>query len=192
MTSRHMEFKKPTRRDFLFVTTGAVAAVGVPFAAWPLIDQMNPDAAAVARAFVQVDLSDVAVGQSKLMGLEYRGFLVRHRTAKEIAAARATILSDLPDTRSRNVNAPKKDASDINRSVHADGRFLIVSPYCTFRGCELLTGKGRYNGWFCPCCGSHFDTSGRTRSGPAQENLVVPYFNAIASNVVEVVRAPRF
>lgn len=186
MTSDHMEFEEPTRRTFLFVTTGAVAAVGVPFAAWPFIDQMNPDATVLGRAVIQLDLSDVLEGDSKQFYSAYGGFVVRHRTESEIEAARAVNPSELVDNHSRNFGAPDKDARDSNRTTDPKGKYLILDPTCTFRGCVTVSGLGDYGGWFCPCCGAHYDTSGRIRSFPARRNLSVPYHRFTAPNRIEV------
>ncbi|WP_372425182.1 ubiquinol-cytochrome c reductase iron-sulfur subunit [Salinarimonas chemoclinalis] len=156
--------QEPTRRDFLFLATGAMGAVGVAAAAWPFIAQLAPDAQTVAAgAPIEVDLTPIAEGQ--IVKLFWRGALifVRNRTPAEIEAARATPLSDLKD--------PEPDQARVT-----EGRenWLIIYGNCTHLGCVPLDFQGQYGGWFCPCHGSVFDTSGRIRSGPAPINLPVP------------------
>lgn len=157
---------EPTRRDFLFIATGAVGAVGVAAVAWPFISQLAPDAQTVAAgAPVDVDLTPIAEGQS--IRLFWRGKLifVRHRTAAEIEAAQKTPMDDLKD--------PQPDAERVK-----DGKaqWLVVYGSCTHLGCVPLGNQGAYGGWFCPCHGSVFDTSGRIRQGPAPVNLPVPEY----------------
>lgn len=154
---------EPTRRDFLYVATGAVGAVAIGAAVWPLIDQMNPDASTLAAAATEVDISNIAEGQ--IVTVKWRGkpVFVRHRTAKEIAAAQDVALSELRD--------PATDASRVQKP-----EWLVVIGICTHLGCVPLGHQGAYDGWFCPCHGSVYDTSGRIRQGPAPYNLVVPTY----------------
>ncbi len=157
---------EPTRRDFLFIATGAVGAVGVAAVAWPLISQLAPDAQTVAAgAPVDVDLTPIAEGQ--IIRLFWRGKLifVRHRTAAEIAAAEKTPMSDL-----------KEPEADSARVKEGKAQWLVVYGSCTHLGCVPLGNQGPFGGWFCPCHGSVFDTSGRIRSGPAPTNLPVPEY----------------
>lgn len=165
-TAKGSPSTEPTRRDFLFIATGAVGAVGVAAAVWPFISQLAPDAQTVAAgAPVDVDLAPIAEGQ--IIRLFWRGKLifVRHRTAAEIAAAEKTPLGDLKD--------PQPDAARVK-----DGKaqWLVVYGSCTHLGCVPLGNQGPFGGWFCPCHGSVFDTSGRIRSGPAPINLPVPEY----------------
>jgi ubiquinol-cytochrome c reductase iron-sulfur subunit len=154
---------EPTRRDFLFIATGAVGVVAVGSAVWPLIDQMNPDASTLAAASTEVDLDNIALGQ--IVTVKWRGkpVFVRHRTPKEIEAARAVPLSELRD--------PATDASRVQ-----EPEWLVVIGICTHLGCVPLGHQGAYDGWFCPCHGSVYDTSGRIRQGPAPYNLYVPTY----------------
>lgn len=155
---------EPTRRDFLYIATGAVGAVGAGLAIWPFVSQLKPDAATLAAgAPVEVDLKPVAEGQT--IKLFWRGKLifVRHRTKKEIDEARAVDVATLPDP-----------ATDASRVKEGHAQFLIVYGSCTHLGCVPLGESGDYHGWFCPCHGSHYDTSGRIRKGPAPLNLPVP------------------
>jgi ubiquinol-cytochrome c reductase iron-sulfur subunit len=166
-----------TRRDFLYITTAAVGAVGAAAAMWPLIDQMNPDASVLALATVEVDLAPLAEGQG--ITVKWRGnpVFIRYRTAKEIEEARAVAVDDLPDTQARNANLPDSAiATDENRVLQGKEQFIVMMGVCTHLGCVPLGQAGEYGGWFCPCHGSHYDTSGRIRKGPAPENLAIPKY----------------
>jgi ubiquinol-cytochrome c reductase iron-sulfur subunit len=176
----------PNRRDFLMIATGAVAGVGVALTAWPFIHQMNPDASVKALASIEVDLSPIAEGQA--ITIKWRGnpVFIRHRTKAEIEAAKAVPLADLPDADARNANVKSGDpATDENRVVGGKEEFLVMMAVCTHLGCvpignegefAVVEGGGKLGGWFCPCHGSHYDTAGRIRKGPAPENLPVPPF----------------
>ena len=145
----------------LFIATGAAAAVGVGSVAWPLISQMNPDASTIAAgAPIDVDLSAIAEGA--IVTVKWRGkpIFVRHRTKKEIEEAKDVDLAQLPD--------PQTDAQRVQKP-----EWLIVIGVCTHLGCIPLGHQGDYDGWFCPCHGSVYDTSGRIRRGPAPRNLEV-------------------
>ena len=157
-----------TRRDFLYLATGAVGVVGAASAAWPFIDSMNPARDTLALASIDVDLSPVAVGQAITVTWRGKPVFVRHRNAKEIEEAKAVNLGDLRD--------PASDAARVKKP-----EWLIVVGICTHLGCVPLGQKvtdprGDYDGWFCPCHGSHYDTAGRIRKGPAPANLVVPTY----------------
>ena len=148
----------------LFIATGAAAAVGVGSVAWPLISQMNPDASTIAGgAPIDVDLSAIAEGA--IVTVKWRGkpIFVRHRTKKEIEEAKDVDLAQLPD--------PQTDAQRVQKP-----EWLIVIGVCTHLGCIPLGHQGDYDGWFCPCHGSVYDTSGRIRRGPAPRNLEVPAY----------------
>jgi ubiquinol-cytochrome c reductase iron-sulfur subunit len=167
---------EPTRRDFLYIATGAAGAVAVGATIWPFISQLKPDAATIAAgAPVDVDLSPVQPGQ--ILKLFWRGKLifVRNRTPKEIEEARATPLSALPD--------PQSDQARVKEG-HA--QWLVVYGNCTHLGCVPLGDQGDYGGWFCPCHGSHYDTSGRIRKGPAPLNLPVPPYAFTADSKIRI------
>lgn len=178
--------EEPTRRDFLYIATGAVGAVGAAALAWPFIDQMNPDASALALASIEVDVSSLEPGQS--MTVKWRGkpVFIRYRTEEEVAEAKAVPLSDLPDPDSRNDNAPGKDAADINRASPTNEALIVMVGICTHLGCVPLGQAGDFGGWFCPCHGSHYDTSGRIRKGPAPRNLPVPTFSYISDTTIKI------
>jgi ubiquinol-cytochrome c reductase iron-sulfur subunit len=166
---------EPTRRDFLYIATGAVGAVGVAAMVWPVIDQMNPSAAVKALATIEVDISSIAVGES--VTITWRGLpvFVRHRTPDEIQAAENTPLSDLKD--------PQPDSERV-KPGHA--QWLIMVGICTHLGCVPLGEQGPFNGWFCPCHGSVYDTSGRIRSGPAPKNLLVPDYQFLNDTTLQI------
>ena len=166
---------EPTRRDFLYVATAATGAVGVGAAVWPLVDQMNPSADVLALASIEVDVADMEEGTQLTVKWRGKPVFIRKRTEAEIEAARETPLADLPDQDARNSNEAGVDASDANRTLDEEGVWLVMMGVCTHLGCVPLgDGAGEFGGWFCPCHGSHYDTSGRIRKGPAPENLHVP------------------
>jgi len=176
-----------TRRDFLYIATGTVGAVGAAGAVWPFIDQMNPDASVLALSSVEIDISPIEVGQSIVLKWRGNPIFVRHRTAKEIEESKAVPLADLPDQEARNANAVEgSDASDINRVVAGKENILLMIGVCTHLGCVPIGEAGEFNGWFCPCHGSHYDTSGRIRKGPAPENLHVPPYKYIDDSKIVI------
>ena len=163
-----------TRRDFLYVATAATGAVTGAGAVWPLINQMSPSADVQALSSIEVDVADVEPGTQITVKWLGKPVFIRRRTAKEIEEARAVALADLPDQDDRNFNKPGLDAADENRSLDEAGEWLVMMGVCTHLGCVPLGDAGDFGGWFCPCHGSHYDTSGRIRKGPAPENLPVP------------------
>jgi ubiquinol-cytochrome c reductase iron-sulfur subunit len=174
-----------TRRDFLYVATGAMGAVGVAAVAWPFIDQMNPSAAVLALSSIEVDLSPVTVGQQVVVKWRGHPLFVRRRTTKEIAEARAVVVSDLPDPIARNQNLPDTaPATDANREIKAE--WLILVGVCTHLGCTPTAFEGDYGGWLCHCHGSQYDTAGRVRKGPAPQNLLVPPYSFLSDTRVKV------
>jgi ubiquinol-cytochrome c reductase iron-sulfur subunit len=163
-----------SRRDFLYVATGAVGAVTAGAAVWPLVNQMNPSADVLALAEIEVDISDLEEGAQLTVKWRGKPVFIRHRTPSEIQEARSTKLGDLKDGMARSAMNPGADASDENRSLDEAGKYLVQMGVCTHLGCVPLGEQGDWGGWFCPCHGSHYDTSGRIRKGPAPENLPVP------------------
>ena len=183
-TADHPE---PTRRDFLYIATGAVGAVGVALTAWPLIDQMNPDAAALALATVDVDISSVEPGMSLTVKWRGKPVFIRNRTDKEIEEAKAVPLSELKDPEARNQNLPDgAEATDENRAAAGAENILIQVGICTHLGCVPLGQQGAYGGWFCPCHGSAYDTAGRIRQGPAPQNLAIPVYSFISDTRIRI------
>jgi ubiquinol-cytochrome c reductase iron-sulfur subunit len=167
-----------TRRDFLSLTTTAVAGVGVAAFAWPFIQSMNPSASVLALASTEVDLAPIAEGQAITVMWRGKPVFIRHRTAEDIRAARETPLSALPD--------PQPDERRVQKP-----EWLVMIGVCTHLGCVPLgqrptDAKGDFNGWFCPCHGSHYDTSGRIRRGPAPANLEIPPYTFTSDTVIRI------
>jgi ubiquinol-cytochrome c reductase iron-sulfur subunit len=181
---------EPTRRDFLYIATGAAAAVGGALAAWPFIDQMNPSSAVLALASIEVDISSIQPGQSVTFKWRGHPLFVRRRTPKEIAEADAVALSDLKDPLARNANlAENAPATDKNRSTKPE--WLVLVGVCTHLGCTPQAStaqvpQGEYGGWLCHCHGSQYDTAGRIRKGPAPENLAVPPYSFVSATRLKV------
>jgi ubiquinol-cytochrome c reductase iron-sulfur subunit len=176
-----------SRRDFLIIATGAFAAVGVGATVWPFIDQMNPDAAALALASIEVDISSIQEGQS--LTVMWRGVpvFIRHRTPAEVDAAKNVSLDELKDPVARNANIDSNaPATDENRAAAGKEPWLIMVGVCTHLGCVPLGQQGEYGGWFCPCHGSQYDTAGRIRRGPAPENLPVPEFSFVNDTTLRI------
>ena len=171
----HAEDNAGTRRDFLYYATAGAGAVATGAAVWPLVNQMNPSADVQALSSIFVDVSGVEVGTQLTVKWLGKPVFIRRRTPEEIEAARNTDLAALPDPLADNANKPDADASDENRTLDEAGEWLVMMGVCTHLGCVPLgDGAGDFGGWFCPCHGSHYDTAGRIRKGPAPRNLPVP------------------
>jgi len=192
-TAEHAEVN---RRDFLYIATGAVGAVGAALTVWPFINQMNPDASVLAMASVEVDLAPIAEGQA--ITIKWRGnpVFIRHRTGPEIEAAKAVKPEDLPDPLARSANVKEGDpATDENRVVGGKEAILVMMGVCTHLGCvpignegdfAVVEGSTKHGGWFCPCHGSHYDTAGRIRKGPAPQNLPVPAYAYLTDTKIRI------
>ena len=165
------EDKKTNRRDFIFTASYALGAVGVGAAVWPLIDQMNPDASVKALASTEVDISGVEKGQSITVLWRGKPVFIRRRTEEEISKAKDVKLEDLPHPE-----------TDEDRAKNPE--WLVMLGVCTHLGCVPLGDKGEYGGWFCPCHGSHYDTSGRIRKGPAPKNFPIPPYKFLSDNTI--------
>jgi len=190
LPARHIdpaEAASPSRRDFLVLATGAFAAVGAAGFLWPFIAQMNPDATARALSSTDVDIAALEVGQSIRVMWRGKPVFIRHRTQEEIDAARAVPMDELKDPLARNenidANAP---ATDENRAPEGREQYLIMVGVCTHLGCIPLGEQGEFGGWFCPCHGSHYDTAGRIRIGPAPENLSVPQYTFLSDTEIRI------
>jgi ubiquinol-cytochrome c reductase iron-sulfur subunit len=166
---------EPSRRDFLYLATGAVGAVGAGSLAWPFIHQMNPDASALALSSIEVDVSQIKPGQ--IVTVKWRGkpVFIRNRTPEEMKKEAETPIADLRD--------PETDKARVKPGHES---LLIVVGVCTHLGCIPLGHQGDYEGWFCPCHGSHYDASGRVRKGPAPKNLEVPAYAFLNDKVVKI------
>ncbi len=169
------ESHEGTRRDFIHYATGGAGVVAAGAAVWPLVDQMNPSADVQALSSIRVDVSGVEPGTQLTVKWLGRPVIIRRRTAEEIAAARDVDPAALPDPVARNANLTDGvDAADANRALDESGEWLVQVGVCTHLGCVPIGESGDFGGWFCPCHGSHYDTAGRIRKGPAPENLPVP------------------
>ena len=165
--------KKPNRRDFIITATVTTGAVGVGAAVWPLVDQMNPDASVKALASTEVDISTIQPGQSITVLWRGKPVFIKRRTQKEIDSARSVDL--------KNLKHPEKDE---DRAKNPE--WLVMLGVCTHLGCVPLGDKGEYGGWFCPCHGSHYDTSGRIRKGPAPTNMEIPKYEFVNTNTIKI------
>ena len=165
--------EQPNRRDFLYLATGAVAAIGAANIVWPLIDQMNPDASVKALSSIEVDLAAIESGQSITIKWRGKPVFIRRRTQTEVAEAQNVVATDLPD--------PEIDADRVIKD-----EWLIMVGICTHLGCVPLGQAGDFNGWFCPCHGSHYDTSGRIRKGPAPKNLEIPPYDFVGDTRIKI------
>jgi ubiquinol-cytochrome c reductase iron-sulfur subunit len=172
----HADEHEGTRRDFLYYATAGAGTIATGAAVWPLVNQMNPSADVQALSSIRVDISDVELGTQLTVKWLGKPVFIRRRTQDEIDAARAVALDDLMDANARNANGqPEADANDQNRTLDKSGEWLVMIGVCTHLGCVPIgDGSGDFGGWFCPCHGSHYDTAGRIRKGPAPENLAVP------------------
>ena len=153
---------KPKRRDFLFTATYTLGAVGAAAAVWPLIDQMNPDSSVKALSTTEVDISSIEEGKTITVLWRGKPIFIRRRTKKEL----------------------KDPEEDSQRAKNPE--WLVMVGVCTHLGCVPLGDKGEYNGWFCPCHGSHYDTSGRIRKGPAPTNLEIPKYEFVDNNIIKI------
>jgi ubiquinol-cytochrome c reductase iron-sulfur subunit len=167
---------EPTRRDFLYIATGAVGAFGVAATLVPLIAQMNPDASTIAAgAPIEVDLAPIGEGQVIKVFWRGKPIFINHRTKKEIDEARAVNLASLPDPE-----------ADQKRVKAGKDQWQVLIGICTHLGCIPIAHQGNYNGYFCPCHGSVYDTSGRIRSGPAPANLPLPPYEFLSDTKIRI------
>ncbi len=179
-----------TRRDFLYVASGAMAVVGAAATAWPFIDQMNPTAAALAMATTEIDIASVQPGQQIVYKWRGHPLFVRRRTPAEIASSKAVDVSSLPDPLARNANKPDSaPATDDERVIKSE--WLVLIGVCTHLGCTPTVStpaspEGEYGGWLCHCHGSQYDASGRIRKGPAPQNLAVPPYAFLSDTRIKV------
>ncbi len=189
----HAEDHEGTRRDFIYYATGGAGAVAVGAAVWPLVNQMNPSADVQALSSIRVDVSGIDQGSQLTVKWLGKPVFIRRRTEAEIEAARSVDVSSLPDQVARNENLQgEAAATDENRALDESGEWLVQIGVCTHLGCVPLSNAGDYvldsgvGGWFCPCHGSHYDTSGRIRKGPAPENLPVPVAEFVDETTVKL------
>ena len=168
------------KRDFIFLATGAAAAAGGLSLAWPFVAQMGKAADTLAAGSIEISLANVAEGQQLKMLWRGKPVFVRHRTPKEIKEAVEADLSDCPD--------PESDDDRLipNAEGKLDPRFLVMIGVCTHFGCVPVGEAGDFDGWYCPCHGSHYDTAGRIRKGPAPANMEIPPYVYLSDTVIKV------
>lgn len=171
---------EPTRRDFLYLTAASFGAVGAGSFIWPFISSMNPAADTLALASIEVDLTPIEVGQAITVTWRGKPVFIRRRTEAEIAEAKAVDVSDLVDAQ-----------TDAERVKEGKEEWLVMVGICTHLGCVPLGQKasdvrGEYHGWFCPCHGSHYDTAGRIRKGPAPKNLEIPTYEFLSDTRIKI------
>ena len=167
------ENKGQSRRDFMVMTATGVACVGVVAAGVPIIQSLGPSKEVLAAGSKEVDLSPIKEGDTQTVMWRGKPVFVRHRTQKEIDEAQSVEMSELKD--------PESDEDRVQKD-----EWLVAVGTCTHLGCIPTANKGDYNGWFCPCHGSHYDTSGRIRKGPAPENLHIPEYEFIEDKKIKI------
>jgi len=179
-TSSSDSLENPGRRDFIVLATSALGAVGAASAAWPIIHSMNPAADVLALSTVEVDLAPIQPGQT--IKVKWRGVpvFIRHRTPVDIEESKKVDVSELRD--------PEADEARVQKGHE---QWLVMVGVCTHLGCIPISGAGEYNtkdggGYFCPCHGSHYDTAGRVRKGPAPKNLTVPQYAFLSDNRIKI------
>lgn len=178
-TAEHAE--PPTRRDFIHIATVSASAIGAGFLAWPFVRQMSPAADTRALSSTEIDVSRIEEGAEIRLLLGGKPVFVRHRTKAEIEAARAAPLKDLKDPQSDEQRLRPDAEGKLNPAI------LVMFGSCTHLGCVPLgDGQGDYGGWFCPCHGSHYDTAGRIRKGPAPKNLVIPTYEYVSATTIKI------
>ena len=180
------------RRDFLVLAANAFAGVGGAAVLWPFIQQMNPDASALALASIEVDLTPIKQGQAITVMWRGKPVFIRNRTPDEIKAAQAVNVAELRDQRAENDGLPEiAPASDEDRVKKGKEQWLVLVGICTHLGCipkgqSIADSRGDFGGYFCPCHGSHYDTSGRIRKGPAPRNLEVPEYTFLSDTKIKI------
>jgi len=190
----HADEHQGTRRDFLYYATAGAAVVVGGAAVWPLVNQMNPSADVQALASIRVDVSGVTEGTQLTVLWQGKPVFIRYRTQPEIEASQGVAMSDLVDPVAENANLPVgSDATDANRALPnpegseaPTGAWLVQMGVCTHLGCVPLGEQGDFGGWFCPCHGSHYDTAGRIRKGPAPRNLPVPVASFVDATTIQL------
>lgn len=182
----------PSRRDVILIGAAAFAAIGGAMVLWPLLDQMNPDASTLSLATIDVDLAPIEEGQAITVMWRGKPIFIRHRTAKEIDEANEVKIDQLIDPLARNANlSDDAPATDANRAATDKLPWLIMIGICTHLGCipkgqGVGDYKGEYDGWFCPCHGSQYDSAGRVRVGPAPQNMYIPPYTFTSDTKIKI------
>ncbi|MDB6177095.1 ubiquinol-cytochrome c reductase iron-sulfur subunit [Paracoccus sp. Z330] len=183
----HADDHVGTRRDFLYYATAGAGTVAAGAAAWTLVNQMNPSADVQALSSIQVDVSGVDVGTQLTVKWLGKPVFIRRRTETEIEEGRAVQLNQLIDQGAENENKPGEPALDENRTLDEAGEWLVMIGVCTHLGCVPIgDGAGDFDGWFCPCHGSHYDSAGRIRKGPAPKNLLIPVAEFVNDTTIKL------
>ena len=172
------ETKKESRRDFLHLTTISIGGIGTAVFMWPFLKSMNPAEDTLALGSTEVDLTNINVGQAKTVKWRGKPVFIRRRTSEEILEAN--------DVDLKSLRHPENDKNRVQKE-----EWLVLLGVCTHLGCvplgqKMSDSKGEYNGWFCPCHGSHYDSSGRIRKGPAPENLAIPPYTFINDTTIKI------
>jgi ubiquinol-cytochrome c reductase iron-sulfur subunit len=173
MSNKKDEIQDRSKRDFITTTAFCTAGIGAACAIIPFIDSMNPARDVAALASIEVDVSNIKVGEEKKVMWRGKPVFIKRRSKKEIAEAQDVDLSELKD--------PEKDQDRVKKD-----EWLVTIGICTHLGCVPIGGQGEYKGWFCPCHGSVYDTSGRIRKGPAPKNLEIPPYKFIKNNIIKI------
>ena len=169
---------KESRRDFLQLTTISIGGIGTAAFIWPFLKSMNPAEDTLALGSTEVDISNMSVGQAITVKWRGKPVFIRRRTSEEIKEANNVKMNLLPH--------PEDDTKRVQKE-----EWLVVLGVCTHLGCvplgqKMSDSKGEYNGWFCPCHGSHYDSSGRIRKGPAPENLAIPPYKFLNETTIKI------
>ncbi len=175
MSEKSPELKNESRRKLLTTTAYTAAGIGAACAILPFVDSMNPSKDVAALASVEVDLSNIKVGEEKKIMWRGKPVSIRRRSPEEIAEAKAVNISELRD--------PQQDSAPVKAG---QGEWLITIEICTHLGCIPIMGQGDYKGWFCPCHGSQYDTSARIRKGPAPRNLEIPPYEFVSDTKIKI------
>jgi|TARA_R110002074_G_scaffold81808_12_gene183131 ubiquinol-cytochrome c reductase iron-sulfur subunit len=191
MLVSHADDNAGTRRDFLYYATAGAGAVATGAAVWPLVNQMNPAADVQALSTIFVDVSGVEIGTQLTVNFLGKPVFIRRRTQPEIEAGRAVALDDLMDPIDYVNENPNQvtevPALDQNRTMDEAGEWLVMIGVCTHLGCVPIGNEaGDFGGWFCPCHGSHYDTAGRIRKGPAPRNLDIPLASWVNETTIKL------
>lgn len=167
--------ESPAKRDFLTLGAACIGCVGAAVVAVPFIDSLSPDQGTLAAGSVEVDISNIKEGETHIVAWRGKPIFIKHRTKAEIEEAINTKEAELRD--------PEPDSARVKKGKEA---WLVTIGICTHLGCVPISGKGDFGGWFCPCHGSHYDTSGRVRKGPAPLNLAVPEYTFLTDTLIKI------
>jgi len=153
-----------TNKFFVYLPVAGVGvstAIMAKFVASGFINYMAPTNSVLARANFEVDIGEVEPGTSISVTWRGKPIFIRNRTQDEIDRAHKEDNDNMRD-------------HELDSDRHPNPTWVIVEAICSHLGCIPVVNTGNYNGWFCPCHGSHYDNSGRIRAGPAPLNLKVP------------------